>query len=145
MKLVDAFNVAAGVHAGQVDKAGAAYIEHPVRVMLRLPADATDAEKMAALLHDALEDGDPYTLQILKASGATAELLEMLDALTRGPVEPYCEYLLRVARSTAVRVKIADIQDNMDPQRLSQLPEELADKFRTKYARAIEIVNKEKA
>ena len=50
MKLLDAFKAAAAVHAGQVDKAGAAYIEPPVRVMLRLPTDATDVEKMAALL-----------------------------------------------------------------------------------------------
>lgn len=46
-------------HVGQTDKAGAPYWRHPVSVMERLGADATEDEKLVALLHDVVED-TPY-------------------------------------------------------------------------------------
>jgi hypothetical protein len=38
-------------HAGQVDKIGAPYAEHPLAVMALLPPSADDEERMIALLH----------------------------------------------------------------------------------------------
>jgi hypothetical protein len=43
-------------HAGQVDKGGQPYWQHPVAVMHRLGPDASTDEKLVALLHDILED-----------------------------------------------------------------------------------------
>jgi (p)ppGpp synthase/HD superfamily hydrolase len=40
-------------HAGQVDKAGRPYIEHPLRVMNTM---SNDAERIVAVLHDVIED-----------------------------------------------------------------------------------------
>jgi (p)ppGpp synthase/HD superfamily hydrolase len=52
--LVDAaLRIAARAHAGQTDKAGMPYIDHPKRVPARL---ATTELKAVALLHDVLED-----------------------------------------------------------------------------------------
>src|SRR5258706_6160057 len=50
-----AIALAARKHEGQLDKAGAPYILHPIRVMLRV---ASLEEKMAAVLHDVVEDTD---------------------------------------------------------------------------------------
>ena len=44
-------------HAGQRDKAGAAYFQHPMRAAMRCQ---TDEEKIVALLHDTIEDTDNY-------------------------------------------------------------------------------------
>ncbi len=48
-----AITIAATAHAGQIDKAGAPYILHPLRVMLRV---TTEAERITAVLHDVIED-----------------------------------------------------------------------------------------
>lgn len=48
-------SLASEAHAGQVDKGGAPYIEHPMRVALRCD---TELRRCAALLHDVLEDTD---------------------------------------------------------------------------------------
>jgi hypothetical protein len=52
-------------HAGQVDKAGNPYWQHPVSVMGRLGPDATESEKLAALLHDVIEDTDHAAADLL--------------------------------------------------------------------------------
>ena len=50
--LEKALILAAKAHTGQVDKGGAPYILHPIRVML---ACEGEKEKIVALLHDTLE------------------------------------------------------------------------------------------
>ncbi len=51
--LEQAISLAAQQHEGQVDKANAPYILHPLRVMLNVP---TIEHKIVAVLHDILED-----------------------------------------------------------------------------------------
>jgi len=52
-----AIAIAAEAHEGKVDKAGAPYILHPLRVMLKM---ATTEERIVAVLHDVVEDcGNP--------------------------------------------------------------------------------------
>ena len=51
--LEKALILAAKALTGQVDKGGAPYILHPIRVML---ACEGEKEKIVALLHDTLED-----------------------------------------------------------------------------------------
>jgi (p)ppGpp synthase/HD superfamily hydrolase len=48
-----AIAIAAEAHAGQVDKAGAPYVLHPLRMMLTL---SSNAERIVAVLHDVVED-----------------------------------------------------------------------------------------
>lgn len=115
-----ALQIAARAHAGAVDKAGAPYLWHPVRVAERL---AEPEEKAAALLHDVLEDTD-LTPEDLLARGIPAEVVRIVGVLTRRHGETYPAFIERVAgdaRST--RVKLADLADNMDPERVRALPE----------------------
>lgn len=133
MTLVQVFNLALKLHDGQRDKAGEPYIGHLVRTLLRLPADATLLEQQAALLHDALEDGGAAVIDAFEAAGVSYELSGAVVTLTRGRLENYDQYIMRVARSPMWRVKIADIEDNSDPSRLAKLDPGVAARLKTKY------------
>lgn len=54
MNLQHAIEIAAEAHRGQVDKAGAPCIHHPLRVMFSV---TTEEERIVAVLHDEIEDG----------------------------------------------------------------------------------------
>jgi (p)ppGpp synthase/HD superfamily hydrolase len=113
--LEDAIALAVEAHRGQRDKAGQSYILHPLRVMFRLE---TEPERMAAILHDVVED-TPYTLERLRELGYPEEVLGALDCLTKRTGETYEAFIERVRpHPLARRVKLADLEDNMDVRRL---------------------------
>ena len=130
--LEDAVAVAAHAHRGQKDKAGAPYLLHPLRMMLRM---TTETAMMAAVLHDVVED-TTITLDDLRARGFPAEVLEAVDRLTRRPGEAYDAFVERAAtHPVARRVKLADLEDNLDLRRLDAV--EAADLDRLdRYLRA---------
>ena len=110
-----AIEIAARAHAGQVDKAGAPYIFHPLRLMF---AVETPEEKMAAVLHDTVED-TAITFEDLREAGFPTEVLEALEALTKKKGEKRLEAAHRAAANPiALMVKLADVSDNMDLGRL---------------------------
>jgi guanosine-3',5'-bis(diphosphate) 3'-pyrophosphohydrolase len=111
-----AIEIAAAAHAGQVDKAGQPYILHPLRVMLRVQLPH---ERMAAVLHDVVED-TPVTLDALRAEGFSAEVLDAVAALTKGPGETRLQAAVRAAANPVARkVKLADNAENMDLSRIA--------------------------
>lgn len=111
-----AIAIAARAHAGQVDKAGAPYIFHPLRLML---AVETLPQKMAAVLHDVVEDTD-LTLEDLQAEGFPAEVVEAVRALTKTDGEARLDAARRAAQNPIARaVKLADVSDNMDLRRIA--------------------------
>ena len=114
----DAIAIAAQAHKGQKDKAGAPYLLHPLRMMLRMTSEAA---MMAAVLHDVVEDTD-WTLERLRAEGVPDEVLEAVDCLTHREGESYEEFVERVRTNAVARqVKIADLEDNMNIRRIHQL------------------------
>ncbi len=119
----DAVSIAARAHRGQTDKAGAPYLLHPLRLMLRMD---TEAAMMAAVLHDVVEDTE-WTLERLREAGFPEEVLEAVDCLTRREGESYQEFVERVRTNPVARqVKLADLEDNMNVRRMNQLgPKEL--------------------
>lgn len=111
-----AIAIAATAHAGQRDKAGQPYILHPIRVMLRVNSDD---ERMAAVLHDVIEDTS-ITLAQLSAEGFPAAVVEAVEALTKRPGESRLAAAGRAAIHPIARaVKLADNAENMD---LSRIP-----------------------
>lgn len=130
--LEDAVTLAAQVHRGQKDKAGRPYILHSLRVML---AQETDLGMTAAVLHDVVEDTG-LTIEDLRRMGYPKAVLELIDLVTRREGEAYDEYIERARRSPlAKRIKLADLEDNMDVSRLPEVTEK--DRVRlAKYAAA---------
>lgn len=107
-------------HKGQKDMSGKPYWRHPVRVMAKLGRAASVNEKHAALLHDVVED-TKTTLADLRKAGFRAEVLVAVELLTRPSDLTYRRYIRRLVLSgnvLAMRVKLADLLDNMDHRRI---------------------------
>ena len=121
--LEKAIALAVETHSGQVDKVGAAYILHPLRVMSRM---STNSERIAAVLHDAVEDSDGrVTVDRIAALGAPAAAVEAIRLLTRtddGSEAGYQAYIERLCTNPiALKVKLADLENNLDTRRLSEV------------------------
>src|SRR5690554_5201816 len=114
-----AIEIAISAHNGQLDTHnGRPYIEHPFRVM---NAGHTLQEKIVGVLHDVVEDTD-WTLDKLKASGFSSEIIDSVDAITRRGNESYDDYIVRVQTyPISVRVKLNDLTDNMDIRRWKEV------------------------
>lgn len=134
MNLLRALHIAEEAHAGQYDKGGAPYIEHPCRLSMRF----TDEDAaIVAMLHDVIEDSD-WTLARLREEGFSEAVVSAVDALTRRKGEDYADFIERVLLNhLAVRVKIEDLRDNSN---LSRLPEVTEKDLRRaeKYKRALD-------
>lgn len=125
--LEQAVKIAAKAHALQKDKAGAAYILHPLRVGLM---GSNDLEKMAGFLHDVIEDTD-WTADMLLGAAIPPEVVDLVVVLTRQDGEGYHDYIARVAEHpAAVRVKLNDLADNLRPDRVCHIPKDLAERYR---------------
>ena len=110
--------IAAAAHHGQVDKAGAPYFAHPARVFAALDDPLA---RCVAYLHDVVEDCPGWTLARLAEEGMPRAVVAAVDALTKRAGEDNEAYLARVlANPLAVRVKIADLRDNMDLSRIAR-------------------------
>jgi len=142
LTVIEAVSLAARLHGAQTDKLGEPYLGHLVRVMLRLPTDASDDEKVAALLHDVIEDV-PDGSRLLAEAGVPARVIGLVATLTRRDGEDYDAFIDRVAGTPARRVKRADVEDNSDPGRLARLPAETRERLLKKYARAIRVLDGE--
>jgi len=113
-----AIEIAAGAHAGQTDRAGKAYILHPLRIMFNMKSKAA---QIAAVLHDVVEDTD-WTIERLKDEGFDEAVIEAVTLLTHDDGSEYASYIERLKTSpTAVEVKMGDLQDNMNLFRLDRI------------------------
>lgn len=119
-------------HAGQRDKMGCAYFQHPMRVAMRC---RTDEEKMVALLHDTIEDTD-VTAEYLLAEGFPREIVDGVLSVTKREGESYQDFVAHVKNNPLGRaVKLHDLEDNLDIFRLDALTPDMAARY-TKYLAA---------
>lgn len=139
MTLDEAVDLARRFHGGAVDEGGRADIEHPLRVMGRV--SGLEA-KLAAVLHDLVEDSTLSSADLV-AAGCPARVLQALDALTRRPDENDDEFVARAAGDPVARVvKLAELDDELDPDRLGMLDPAEASRLRTEYERARAILER---
>lgn len=128
--------IAAEAHAGQVDKAGAPYILHPLRLMLQM--DKTE-DRIVAVLHDVVEDTD-WTLEGLRKEGFSRVIIDAIDSVTRRPYEDYDDFVQRsIQNPIGSRVKLADLRDNCDLSRITN-PKEADFKRVDKYRQSIRLI-----
>ena len=131
-----ALSIATRAHAGQVDKAGLPYIEHPIHVASSME---TEAETCAALLHDVVEDTD-LTFEDLASAGIPSDVINALKLLTHDSNIPYLDYVRQIKTDPiALKVKLSDLRHNSDASRLAHITEKDEERLR-KYARAIAIL-----
>lgn len=112
-----AIAIAATAHEGQVDKGGAPYILHPLKVMLRVN---TLEERIVAVLHDVVEDCG-VSLDDLRKEGFSETVLTAIASVTKVPGESYEAFVERAAQNPIGRVvKLADLEENSDLSRIAQ-------------------------
>ena len=129
-----AYAIAAQGFKNKFDKQGRPYMEHCLYV-----ADGmdTDAEKIVALLHDAVED-EIVTFEELRQYGFPEDIIRDIDLLThRKDVDDYLDvYIKKIAMSLrATKVKKRDLRHNSDITRLKSLTKADFDRIE-KYHRA---------
>ena len=83
----ESLEIALKAHLGQKDKAGRAYILHPLRLMVKME---TVEEMAAALLHDVLEDSK-FTAEDLLKEGIPPKVVVRVSARKRVRGRP-CYY-----------------------------------------------------
>jgi (p)ppGpp synthase/HD superfamily hydrolase len=129
--LEKAISIALSAHKGEIDKGGSPYILHPLRVMLNMD---TIEEKIVAILHDVVEDS-AISIQNLKDEGYPEIILKAIELLTKDVNQSYEEYILDIRKNRlATKVKLADLKDNMNINRLMDPNDE--DKARLKKYKA---------
>jgi (p)ppGpp synthase/HD superfamily hydrolase len=131
-----AIAIAAAAHEGQVDKGGAPYILHPLKVMLRV---STLEERIVAVLHDAVEDCD-ISFDDLRREGFSETVLTAIASVTKVPGESYEAFVERAAQNPIGRVvKLADLEENSDLSRIAQPSWEDLERVE-KYRRAMGVL-----
>ena len=129
-----AIELAVEHHKGQSDKAGKPYILHPLRLMMSVDKDD---EKIVAVMHDIVEDTE-ITLDDLRNEGFSDEVLSAIECISKKDGEDYDSFIERISHNPlAIRVKLADLEDNMDKTRLSDVTEKDLERLE-KYKRAKE-------
>ena len=134
-KVMLADRFAAEKHAGQKDKAGLPYVEHPRAVAARVESEE---EKIVALLHDTVEDTDATIDEIREMFGST--IADAVALLTHDNSVPYMEYVAKVKENPIARaVKLADLSHNMDLSRIPHVTERDLQRIE-KYKKAYELL-----
>jgi len=123
-----AIAIAAAAHEGQVDKGGAPYILHPLKVMLRVNT-----------LDDVVED-TRVSLEDLRQEGFSETVLAAIASVTRVAGESYEAFVERAALNPIGRVvKLADLEENSDLSRIAQPSWDDLERIE-KYRRAIGVL-----
>lgn len=113
-----AVSIAVEAHADHVDKGGAPYVSHVMRVADKVKGRDAIA---VAVLHDVIEDSEISFDELLRR-GIPLNVVELVAVLTRKAGEKYADYIVRVGYNPVARaIKIADLEDNMDLKRLPKV------------------------
>lgn len=110
-------------HDGQKDWNGRPFILHPIRVMQGV-ARYGEEVMTAALLHDSVEDSEGRVTNALIEAQVGYDEAKITGLLTHISDLPYTQYIKSLYavddwfHRSAVRIKLADLADNIDPTRL---------------------------
>ena len=121
MTLQHAIEIAYSAHKDQKDRFENPYFLHVLNVMNR---GKNENERIVGILHDVVEDTE-WTFEELQKEGLDNKLIAALRCVTKiDENENYEDFISRVKTSAlAIRVKINDLEDNMDIRRMPQVTE----------------------
>ncbi len=144
-----AWAIARIAHAGQVDKIGAPYIQHPLAVakntaaymLLNKPERGKfDVQEYTAiaLLHDVIEDTELERQDLIDA-GMSREIASAVEVLSIRAGETRKEYYdrIRAGDPGLKQIKVADMRHNSRPDRLIFLDDATQLRLIIKYANGI--------
>ncbi|SFJ55671.1 HD domain-containing protein [Phyllobacterium sp. CL33Tsu] len=135
--IAQAIAIAASAHAGHLAENGEPYIFHPLRVMLKL---VDIEEQIVGVLHDVVEK-TAWTLVTLRSEGFSEHVLVAIDAVTRRHGEDYEDFVERTKiNALARRVKIADLEDNIQTVQMQVQDDKSRDKL-AKYTKALRVLS----
>ncbi len=122
------------------DKAGEPYLGHLIRVSDRLSMG--DA-KVAALLHDVVEDIDDISFDDLKDLGFSDSIVDIVKIVTKDKSKgiSYHDWIgeiIATGNVDAIKVKYSDMMDNFSLDRLNKLDEETKRHLISKYKDEVE-------
>ena len=125
-------------HKNQVDKSNLPYVYHPFHVAEQMKDETST---IVALLHDVVEDTN-MTLEDIEKQGFSKEVIDALKCMTHEDNIDYEEYIKNIAMNPiAIKVKLADIEHNMDTNRLNAITDkdlERVKKYKKCYKYLIE-------
>ena len=133
-----AYAIALVAHKNQYDKVGVPYINHPLTVSNNLE---NEDEKIVGLLHDVVED-TAVTLDDLRLF-FDKHIIEAIDLLTHKEEDSYMDYLAKIKTNPlALKVKLADLNHNMDMSRFENPTKRDYERLEKKYKPAYEFLTK---
>jgi (p)ppGpp synthase/HD superfamily hydrolase len=98
-------------------------------------------ERIAAVLHDVVEDNKHWTLDRLRLEGFSDSVIAAIDSLTHRDGESYEDFVKRAAANPIGRVvKRADLLDNLDPSRIANPTAKDAERA-AKYRNALALLD----
>lgn len=144
LDVIGAANVCLVAHEGQTDKGGIPYWKHPFAVA-RIAVNRwgwDDDLVIVCLLHDVREDTE-YNFE---AGDLTDFQYNALFAITKDEYgnETYREYIERCTRNPlAAKIKLADLEHNMSPERHLVLPTEIQISLGKRYKWSRDYIERE--
>lgn len=120
------------------DKAGEPYLGHLIRVSDCLSMG--DA-KVAALLHDVVEDVSDISFDDLKKLGFSDSVVEIVRIVTKNESMNYHDWISTIidtGNMDAIKVKYFDMMDNFNLDRLNKLDEKTKRYLISKYKEEVE-------
>ena len=144
-KIVLALEIANDTHKDQKDGIGVPYILHPYRVAAKI-----DDLRLWGLNFDYSEISINQMIkeryeQIKRSyiSDFGEEVANAVDILTRRKEDTYNQYIDKVCKNKyATIVKIYDIRDNLDENRMTRFTDEHRESLKKRYEKALEKLEK---
>ena len=124
-----------------LDKAGCSYLIHLLTVYDKVK---TKEEKIIALLHDILEDKEVSSEDLLNV-GFNEKIVNDVILLTKSENLSYDKYIDNIIENgsiESIKVKLADLENNMDITRIKNPKEEDYDRINKKYIPAYKKIKK---
>lgn len=120
---------------------GQPYYHHPVAVMKRLPSSSSAEVKLAALLHDVIEDTE-YTESDLLDLGYSKRTVDLVSKLSRPPGSTYLDWISDIKATgdkDLINIKVADNEENLS--NIKNLPPE-KQSIGKRYEKSLQILKK---
>ena len=137
--LTEAIMLACEVHQGRTDKGDHPYIRHPLRVMEGLKTDDLELLQIA-VLHDVLEDSEDPAIHDRVRESFSERVYTALMLLTHKEDTPYEKYIEAIRHNMdAMKVKLADLEENLNVLRLKRATQIKEDKI-AKYYNAYQVL-----